>query len=115
MKTLVFDINCSVDSFNIKVLEITAKKFSQSPLFPFFLKQYNPTLWHQYPTPLFLLASTFDGSLVLNSLMYQKKCTGLKKLRNVTKVIILSMRGNSYIYNWPLGLRDQITLIAENA
>lgn len=47
--------------------------------------------------------------------MYQKKCTGLKKLRNVTKVIILSMRGNSYIYNWPLGLRDQITLIAENA
>ena len=31
------------------------------------------------------------------------------------KAIILSMRGNSYIYNWPLGLRDQITLIAENA
>ena len=27
----------------------------------------------------------------------------------LTKVIILSMRGNSYIYNWPLGLRDQIT------
>ena len=84
MKPLVFDINCSVDSFNIKVLEITAKKFSHSPLFPI-NKTVQPHTLTPISNPFIFACVNFCWVTCFELTNVPKEMCRFKKLRNVNK------------------------------